>query len=230
MKKRTKINNIKVKLLSGMIILSVLPLLILGIGSYNQSKEKLEDKLKLTSMQTLNEINVSLNEYFSSMEQLVSITSENTHLLNVKDGDNLSYISDLLKTIKDSNADVMNAYFAIETKEMYIYPKQSLPDGYDPTSRGWYKEALSNKGNVIITPPYEDASTGANVITMAKAVVKDNKVVGVVAIDCSLKTLASKIAEKKVGNTGSVFLSDVDGKIIAHKDEKLVNTDTASKL
>jgi methyl-accepting chemotaxis protein len=53
MKKRTKINNIKVKLLSGMIILSVLPLLILGIGSYNQSKEKLEDKLKLTSMQML---------------------------------------------------------------------------------------------------------------------------------------------------------------------------------
>jgi len=98
----------------------------------------------------------------------------------------------------------MNAYFAIETKEMYIYPKQSLPDGYDPTSRGWYKEALSNKGNVIITPPYENASTGANVITIAKAVVKDNKVVGVVAIDCSLKTLASKIANMSVEVNQSV--------------------------
>jgi methyl-accepting chemotaxis protein len=228
--KRIKLNSIRTKLIVGMIAISLIPLLLLGIGSYTQSKLKLEKKLTLTSSQTLSQVNDGLQEYFSGLEQLVSITSENYHLVNVNDDDNVNYIKDLLTSVKDNNKDIMNVYYGMATKQMIIYPDQELPEGYDPTTRLWYQDAMEHKGEVILTPPYEDASTGVNVITIAKAVEKNGQVVGIVAIDCSLETLTNKIAQKQVGNSGYVFLADVEGIIIAHPNKEIINTDAAAKL
>lgn len=50
MKKRgIKLNSIRTKLVVSMIALCLVPLIILGIGSYQQSKAKLDEKLRLTS-------------------------------------------------------------------------------------------------------------------------------------------------------------------------------------
>lgn len=66
MKKRgIKLNSIRTKLVVSMIALCLVPLIILGIGSYQQSKAKLDEKLRLTSTQTLSQINESLQEYFN---------------------------------------------------------------------------------------------------------------------------------------------------------------------
>jgi len=105
-----------------------------------------------------------------------------------------------------------------------------MPDGYDATQRGWYKLALENKGKVVITPAYEDIVTKSNVVGIVKTVEKDGKVVGVIGIDCTLSTLAERISEKKIGNTGYMFISDLSGKVLAHPNKEVVNTDSATKL
>lgn len=43
-----------------------------------------------------------------------------------------------------------------------------MSDGYNPTDRSWYKEAQENKGKVIVTAPYQSASTKNMVVTIAK--------------------------------------------------------------
>lgn len=231
MKKRgIKLNSIRTKLVVSMIALCLVPLIILGIGSYQQSKAKLDEKLRLTSTQTLSQINESLQEYFNGMTQLISVTTDNYNIKHVNKSDNIAYVNDLLKNVKDNNSDILNVYYGLENKDMYIYPSTEFPDDYNPTTRLWYQDAVNNKGNVILTSPYEDATTGDNVITIAKAVVIDEKVIGVVAIDCSLSTLTEKIGQKKVGNSGFVFLADKEGKIIAHPNNELINTDTAAKF
>ncbi len=229
-KRKFKINTIRIKLVSGMISLCIVPLLILGMGSYYQSKSKLNEKLTLASTQTLSQINDSLQEYFSGMIQVISITADNYHFIHINEGENSTFIKELLGNVKEHNKDILSLYYGLETKETIIYPDTELPEGYDPTSRSWYQQAINDKDNVVLTSPYVDAFTGDNIITIAKAVVINGQIVGVVAIDCSLATLTNKIAEKQVGNTGYIFLADKDGKIIAHPDTKLRNTDTAAKL
>lgn len=223
-------NSIRTKLVVAMIALCIIPLIVLGMGSYLQSKSKLGEKLTLASTQTLSQINESLQEYFNGMNQLVSVTADNYHVIHVNEGDNSTFINELLKNVKKNNADVLSVYYGLPNKNILIYPETKLPDDYDPTTRLWYQEALENKDKVILTSPYKDASTGNNVITIAKAVMSNDKIIGVVAMDCSLSTLTKKIGQKKVGNTGYVFLADQQGKIIAHPNTELINTDTASKL
>lgn len=231
MKKRGfKMNSIRTKLVASMIALCIIPLLVLGMGSYVQSKEILNEKLILASTQNLSEINESLEEYFNGMIQLLSITTDNYHVIHVNEDNNLMFINDLLKNVKENEIDVLRVYYGLANKDLLIYPDTSLSDDFDPTSRSWYQNAIQDKDKVILTSPYEDAATGDNVITLSKAVIYNGKVIGVVAMDCSLSTLTDKIGQKKVGHTGYVFFSDEQGKVIAHPNTEWINTDMAAGL
>lgn len=139
-------------------------------------------------------------------------------------------ILDVLKSVKESDEDILCMYYGTASGKFDTYPIEEMPEGYDATSRPWYKQAVDNKGKVIISDPYKDASTGDNLITIARTVEKNGQIVGVVGIDLTLKQLAQRIASKKVGITGEVFISEVSGNILAHSDKDLINTDFASQL
>lgn len=49
-------------------------------------------------------------------------------------------------------------------------------------------------------------------------------------MNVSLDAITEKISTKKIGNTGYIFVSDIDGQnMIAHKNKDLIGTDVASK-
>lgn len=227
---KLRINTIRTKLVFSLISICVIPLVITGIASYNRSKTILNDKLTLTSTQTLAEVNTGLIDYFNGFTKIVTITSANPAIANIETDTNVDSINDIIKSVKESDNDILDIYYGTETKKILIYPETKLPDGYDPTKREWYKLAMENKGKIVITPAYEDAGTGKNVVGIVKTVEKDGKVIGVIGVDCTLSTLAERIALKKIGNTGYVFIADASGKVLGHPNKDVVNTDSAAKL
>src|SRR5471030_2232904 len=225
-----KLNSIRTKLIISLVAMCVIPLIILGVGSYNQSKSILSDKLTITSTQTLTEINNGLFDYFHGFTTMVSVTSKNPEIEDIDANNNTGIIMDILKDVKESDKDILDIYYGTASGKFNIYPEAKMPDGYDATARPWYKQALEHKGQVIITPPYVDVVTGNNVIGIAQTVEKDGQVVGVIGIDCTLATLGERIATKKIGTTGYVFISDVSGTVLAHPQKEIINTDAAAKL
>ncbi|MBU3127102.1 methyl-accepting chemotaxis protein [Clostridium tagluense] len=225
-----KMNSIRTKLIISLVGICVIPLIITGFGSYNQSKSILSKKLTVTSSQTLTEINNGLVDYFNGFSNMILMVSSNYDFVNVDTGNNAKYIPDILKGVKESNKDILCISYGTASGKFDTYPNDKMPKGYDATTRPWYKQALEHKGQVIITPAYKDNGTGNNVVTLARTVEKSGQVVGVVAIDLPLTTLAQRISTKKVGSTGYVFISDVSGNILAHPQKELINTNAASKL
>ena len=228
--KNIKLNSIRTKLVISLVAICVIPLIITGVFSYNQSKSILSNKLNVTSTQTLTEINNGLMDYFHGFSDIVSMTSKNPVIVNIDAENNTGLITEILKGVKESDKDILDIYYGTASGKFAIYPEEKMPDGYDATTRIWYKQALEHKGQVIITPPYKDAATGNNVIGIAQTVEKNGQVVGVIGIDCTLATLAERISTKKVGNSGYVFISDVSGNILAHPQKDVINTDAAAKL
>lgn len=223
-------NSIRSKLIISLVTICVIPLIILGFSSYNQSKLILNRKLTITSTQTLKEINSGLLDYFQRFLNAVSMTANNPVLENIDLDNNNEVIMEVMKGIKESDKDILSIYYGTASGKFSLYPSEKMPDGYDATTRTWYKQAIENKGKVIITPPYKDAATGDNVITIAQAVEKNGQIVGVVGIDCALTTISERMATKKIGNTGYVFISDESGNVLAHPNKDIVNTDAAAKL
>jgi methyl-accepting chemotaxis protein len=228
--KNIKLNSIRTKLVISLVSICVIPLIITGIGSYNQSKSILSNKLTVTSTQTLSEINNGLLDYFHGFSNIVSMISKNPGIVNIDTDNNTEIVMDILKGIKESDKDIFSSYYGTESGLFEIYPNQKMPDGFKATERPWYKQALANKGQVVITETFKDSNTGTSVVAIAKTVEKDGKVIGVISMNVSLNTLAERISTRKIGNSGYVFISDVSGNVLAHPQKEIVNTDAASKL
>lgn len=228
--KKIKLKSIRTKLVMSLLGICLIPLIILGFGANEQAKSILNQKLKLTSQQTLLELNDGIDNYFSGFVSMTKALSTNYNFVNSDKDESYLAIASMLKDVKESDNDIFSTYFASVDDKFEIYPSEKMPDGYKASDRDWYKQAIEHKDQVIITLPFKSAQTGKNVVAIAKAVEKDGKLVGVCAMNVSLDTITEKISTKKIGNTGYIFVSDIDGKnMIAHKNKDLIGTDVASK-
>ncbi|UTW09097.1 methyl-accepting chemotaxis protein [Pseudomonas benzenivorans] len=96
-------------------------------------------------------------------------------------------------------------------------PESDLPEGYDPRTRPWYKDAVA-AGGTTLTEPYMDASTNELTITIATPA----QPAGVVGGDLGLSTLVELINSLDFNGIGYAFLVSADGTILVHPDQTLV--------
>jgi methyl-accepting chemotaxis protein len=115
----------------------------------------------------------------------------------------------------------MSTYVGDEQGVFTSVPVQPLPEGYDPRKRPWYQDAVK-ADKLVLTDPYNDASTGNLIISAAIPVKKDGKLYGVAASDFSLTSLVAMVNSVDMGGKGSAFLVKQDGTILVHHDGNLV--------
>ncbi|RKD21637.1 hypothetical protein BET04_07390 [Caminicella sporogenes] len=229
--KKFRGGKIRNKLILILMTVVIIPLILLGVFSYLKSTEIIKRDLAETTLQAVEEVNESITMFLKGIEYQVNTIASNSALKDLDKTANSQeqefkkqVALELLKDTQTSNPDLMWTYFGNEEGSMYIFPKDELPDDYDPRTRPWYKKALENKGKVVWTEPYIDATVDELVITAAKTVLDGDKVIGVVGIDISLKDLSDNLSKKQVGKSGYVFVTDKKGMVISHKDKKLIGT------
>jgi methyl-accepting chemotaxis protein len=98
---------------------------------------------------------------------------------------------------------------------IYQLADKHAPEGYDPTSRPWYKQAASAGGS-IVTEPYVFASTKKLGVTVAHSLLRNQQLLGVVGGDISLEGIISLVQGIKLRGDGYAFLATRSGKIVAH--------------
>ncbi|WGK81643.1 methyl-accepting chemotaxis protein [Vibrio aestuarianus] len=94
---------------------------------------------------------------------------------------------------------------------------EDWPTDYDPRTRPWYKDAMSQQG-LIITEPYQDFD-GSIVVSFAKAFHGQKQ--GVLAADLTVTNIIKEVLSVKLDNQGFAFLVDGKNNIVAYKDEAL---------
>ncbi len=165
--------------------------------------------------------------------RLIAMTERSGHNAAIIDG-NLLGKSETLEAIAMSWADNMPEGEALQdavshlggrpgVKSFYIgkpdgsyATSQSLPAGYDPRTRGWYKSAAASD-KVEISPVYRTVSDQSNVVTLSRAVRKNGELVGVIAMDLSVDQITEFLKGVKVGETGSLFVLGPNSEYIYHK-------------
>ena len=95
------------------------------------------------------------------------------------------------------------------------------PEGYDATTRDWYREAIEGNGEPVIVNPYVDAQTGNIIISIDKSLSDPSNVM---ALDLTLSNVQEIAEETKINGMGYGFVLNHDGMIIAHPDKSLNGT------
>ncbi|WP_123053877.1 methyl-accepting chemotaxis protein [Clostridium sp. JN-1] len=212
-----KIKNIslKTKLITILMLFIIVPLLVISFSSSHAALKLVNNKANEITLQISNEKASYIDVYSNSLKHELESLSMNNDVLG---GNNDSVINSL-KSITDTNKDIMHSYLSDETKQIILYPEVQLPKGYDPTERQWYKDTMNANGKIIITKPYKDAITGKMVITLSKKVRLDSGKIGDVCFDVDLSTLQNKLTTTKISKTGYALLILPDGTIIADPDK-----------
>ena len=114
-------------------------------------------------------------------------------------------------------ATFFQTYLGTADGEFIIRPDSKMPDGYDPRTRPWYKDAIA-AGGTTLTEPYVDAATGKLTMTIATPAGST----GVIGGDLGLDALVQIINSLDLGGMGYAFLISADGEILVHPDKNLV--------
>ncbi len=207
--------NIKMinKILLLIVITSVIPLLVLTTYSIMNLRKEMHDNVSEKLFKLSEDAANELDKFMVPYEQLMFMSSE--ELKNDSSEEKLLY----LKKLKDSYSNIINACYGDESGEFLVYPATELPAGFDPRKRPWYVEAKFEKTDTIITEPYKDIASGRMVITLAKSVYLNGKLVGVVALDFNIQELTGRFLGMNYGNDGKTFAVNSDGLIILHESE-----------
>lgn len=229
--RKIKINSIRNKLIISLIGICVIPLIILGYSSYIQSTSMLNKKLEVISQQSLSEADNEIDRYFNGFGNIVTSMAGNYNLVNGDDLNQKSKILLRLKELKEDNKEISNVYAGFINGTSVAYVNNKISEGEDIQKNEWYKQAITHKGEIIISVPYKDSKTGKVIVSIARAVEKNGKAIGACAIEVSLDNLIEKINTMKIGTTGYVFISDFNGSfMITHTEKDLIGTDEAAKL
>lgn len=209
-----------------MVIVAVLAVVMVGVGLYLtfSLRSNIIEKTKQNLQALAENSGDNLSTFLQGHVMLIDLLSKDANVLGVYKNENQEdvWMKKLFNSVIKSYPDVMYVYVGLKDKRMYLVPEEELPEGYDPTSRPWYQDAVANAGKVIITEPYPDASTGKLVVTVAKTVQTDEGVVGVVAIDFDISKLSNVLMAngKELGYMNAVVTNG--GNIILHTDTTLI--------
>lgn len=116
----------------------------------------------------------------------------------------------------------------------FTYPDNSMacasdfiPDGSMDYvhKRDWFTVAAET-GELFYSTPYKDSDSGYSIITISKAVYKDDVLQGVLAVDVFVNTLIDIVREADVATNGYAFLVDQNMGMIVHPDEAYAYDDT----
>uniref|UniRef100_UPI0035B03B01 methyl-accepting chemotaxis protein n=1 Tax=Pseudomonas panipatensis TaxID=428992 RepID=UPI0035B03B01 len=113
------------------------------------------------------------------------------------------------------------AYLGQADGSFTMRPNDKMPDGYDPRTRPWYKDAVA-AGGTTLTEPYVDAATQQLIITIATPAESAGKNIGVVGGDLSLQAIVQIINSLDFDGMGYAFLVSGDGKVLVAPDKQQV--------
>ncbi len=132
------------------------------------------------------------------------------------DKEDTEAIMDFLETNLANNEDAL-MYYCCFGYNGGVLPADHSSLDLDPTTRGWWKEAIS-KNELIYTAPYTDFATGQMIVSIAVPCTIDGEQ-AVVLADITIDNLIEIVKNVSTDESVQTFLLAEDGSVITHENE-----------
>ncbi|MCQ1529453.1 HD domain-containing phosphohydrolase [Lutispora saccharofermentans] len=231
--------SIRDKIILIMLVVIVISITSIGILAFNNAKAIVLNEAKQVSFKSLENANdYFLRKFMADMEHVVNFWADNEAIKGYesKPGQpkmvrsipgHFQEVSDQWMGFVSSSPYIAWIYLAPEEDgSIFITPLDTtMPDDYDSRKRDWYREAVQNRGKAVWSDPYLDAGeVGGIVVTVARAVEKEGRLVGVVGMDIKLSRFSNIINDVKYGDEGYLMLINSKGEIFSHPDKQMLMT------
>ncbi|HHT7173938.1 TPA: methyl-accepting chemotaxis protein [Bacillus cereus] len=208
------LRSLRLKIAVVFSVLISMMFVILGIAMYQLQKEKEVRSLDQYSQNTMDLVTEQLTAFMQRIEEDMGHYGSHDDIQNMlQDGvtsEEESFILKEFSRFKKNHPDILDVYIGTKDKKTLsanLADGGKVPEGYDPTSRQWYKASESDTKSIIWGQPQYEIATGKLSIGVSKAIVgQDGSVLGVVAMDVSLGTIQKLLHNIQYNNGGEMFI------------------------
>jgi hypothetical protein len=165
-------------------------------------------------------------------DNIYNLTRKNVSSIELFVSEKKSIVTTLAKDLSDSNISnkdlekkLINLYekYNKESDFFVAYEDKTIVSGsgwvpspdYDHTTRDWYKGVMAS-GDTYLSTPYVNNKDGSLIVSVAGPIKKDGKIIGIVAMDISLKDVDKMVKDIHFLKTGEASLITADGSFISH--------------
>ena len=216
-----RVHTIKGKFIFAITLISIISLLGVSITSYVVANNLVLEQSKNRLKETANRYSLDMSYWLKGQGDKLQAIKEDIEMNSELSKDDIhSYLE---KKLESMNELVSDYYFAYEDRTLLTGANYDLPEGFDPTTRGWYKEAIGADGR-IYTSPYVDANTGGMVITIAMPVKLNGQIAGVIGADITIDSLIKIVNDIQVEDNSYAFLLDSSKSFLTHTNTAYLPT------
>ncbi|MCH8530773.1 MAG: methyl-accepting chemotaxis protein [Saccharospirillum sp.] len=197
--------SIRARLMIGVALAAALLVAISSLFSYHQTRNGLIANIDDLISRTGQATSTYVSSWIASRGQVVSGAAMA-----------LDVGTEIIPTVTQgqSSGDFLYMYVGTSQGQMLMHPEESLPADFDPRTRPWYQQAQSQR-RLILTPPYQDASSGDLVMTFAQPTSN-----GVVGADVLLTDIVDQVLAVQLGQSGYAALIDSNNQILVHPQQQ----------
>jgi two-component system sensor histidine kinase YesM len=215
--------------------LAIIPLSILGTFSYYKSAQVVQKQVSQTILESLTQVNYSLNYFVKDIEQLTAYIYSNRDIQDVlsKEGQRT-----LAEKHQDEQrvTDIMNTFLGFKSWNIAIYllgangdryfTGNLLPYQYDNYNENWglFRKMRLAGGNIIWDTHYSMKKTEDFGIVLSSGrllkKIENNQPLGYMVVDILESALADKYNKAHLQPGGQMLLLDRNGYVISSSPSK----------
>lgn len=226
----TRKKSLRPKIISVVLALTVIPVVATLLFTTQSSEKLLRGRIEKNEINVVRTIEEDILETQNVGGQILSSLVEYTDFSELDNAETRDTFVEVSQLLKETNNVVSELFFISPSLGMNgtVDPAE-IPEGYDGTTREYYREAVQNPERVYWSKPYMSEETSEKFLTGAQAIVEDGEVIGVAAIDLNLSYLNDRVSSMKLGTTGAPFVLTEEGEVFFSKDTDAIGEDWSDR-
>lgn len=222
------------KILLSYILIIVIPLIMVAAITGNITSRYINEEVKKTTFQTLNQANKNISKMLENMKNAILYVSMNKELqynLSRNGGETPFQINREVTAIRNSilYPGIFNENYS--SVEIFALHKNQYPMRLEQNdvmsskvveNKEWYKKTIQQNGRLYW---YINDDFGKQMISVSRLVfdIKNfAKPIAVISVDMDMSKVASVVSDIHLGKTGKVYLVDDKGKLIYSEDKSFL--------
>ncbi|MDF2645708.1 MAG: histidine kinase, partial [Paenibacillus sp.] len=227
--------SLQKKLIILFLPLAIIPLSILGTFSYYKSSQVVQTQVSKTILESLSQVNYSLNYFVKDIEQLTMYIYSNREIQDVLSKDQGRTSAEKQQDEKRVN-DILDSFLGFKNWNIAIYllgengdryfTGNLLPNQYDNYNVNWglFRKMRLAGGNIIWDTHYSMKKTEDFGIVLSSGrllkKIETNKPLGFMVVDIMENALADKYNKAHLQPGGQMLLLDRNGYVISSTPSK----------
>lgn len=231
-----KSKSIHFKLLRIMLLISIIPIIVIGSVSFVKISDiTINNFNNSSSAAVLNSKKLLDSQFEGLINPIISFSKRDIFLKNSNISgksliEDFPEIKENLKLIKESNKSISSIDFTFDkSKSYYSYPENKMDGDFKATDRESYKGAAGFRDTPYITNIYKNKENNTDSVTIAYGIRRGNELIGVASIDLDLGNLSKSLVNMFDEGNYEFIVCDINGHVIGSTNSEIIDTKIVSE-